>query len=132
MTPAAFGRLRWMTYDAYPPDRIGPAFCGGHAFAPLIGAEGAPFPARDFDAGLFLMAPGLTYPDHRHPAPELYLPLTGPHLWRFDGAGDFAPLPAGVPVWNPPRRIHATRTGAVPFLALYVWTDEVDAPAELV
>lgn len=130
-TRAAAPALAWVTYDAYPPDRIGAAFRTGHAFAPLIGADRAPFPARDFDAGLFLMAPGLDYPDRRHPAPELYLPLTGPHLWRFDGADAFAPLPAGAPVWNPPHRIHATRCGAEPFLALYVWTRDVDAPAEL-
>lgn len=129
---AAAGALRWVTYDSYPPDRIGPAFRNGHAYALLISPQGAPFPADDFDAGLFLMAPDLHYPDHRHAAPELYLALTGPHGWRFDAAGVFADLPAGAPVWNPAQRIHATRTGAVPFLALYVWTRDVAAAAELV
>lgn len=125
----AAGALGWVTYDAYPPDRIGPAFASGHAFAPLVGGEGAPFPAEDFEIGVFLMAPGLHYPDHRHAAPELYLPITGPHRWRFDGAGELAALPAWTPVWNPPQRIHATEVGEVPFLALFVWTRDVALPA---
>lgn len=135
LTPAlaaAAQQLRWVTYDAYPPDEIGAEFRTGHAFASLIGAEDAPFPAQDFDLGFLLIAPGVRYRDHRHPAPELYLPLTGPHRWRFDGRGAFAPLPALAPVWNPPGRIHATEVGAVPFLALFVWTEDTAAAAEVV
>jgi hypothetical protein len=129
---AAARSLHWLSYDAYPADLIGPDFAAGHAFASLIGEEAAPFPAQDFDLGFFLVAPGLHYRDHRHPAPELYLPMTGPHGWRFDGAGGFAPLPAWVPVWNPPMRVHATQVGSVPFLALYAWTEHAFDPAEIV
>ncbi len=41
--------------------------------------------------GLFVIAPHVLYRDHAHAAPELYLPLTGPHGWRF------APGPAQCP-----------------------------------
>jgi hypothetical protein len=129
---AAARHLGWISYDAYPTHLIGPDFAAGHTFASLIGEGEAPYPAQDFDLGFFLMAPGLHYRDHRHPAPELYLPLTGPHGWRFDGRGAFAPLPAWTPVWNPPMRIHATLVGATPFLALYAWTEHAMAPAEVV
>lgn len=123
--------LGWITYDAYPPEEIGPVFPAAHAFASLIG-EGAPIPAPDFDLGVFLVAPGVFYRDHRHTAPELYAPLTGPHRWRFRPGAPLVDKPAHAPVWNPPMRPHATLTGAVPFLCLYAWTRDANAQAEVI
>lgn len=120
---AAAPWLGWLTYDLYPLDEIGPAFAAGHAFAALAQGE-------DFELGLFLIAPGVFYRDRAHAAPELYLPLTGPHLWRFGPGTALAAKPALEPVWNPPHRPHATRTATtVPFLCLYVWTRDTGAPA---
>ena len=79
---AASPYLPWANYDGYPREEIGHAFADGHAYAPLMGA-GAAVPAADFELGLFLIAPNLLYRDHNHAAPELYVPLTGPHGWRF-------------------------------------------------
>ncbi len=93
--------------------------------------ENAPVAARDFDLGLFLIAPGTLYRDHRHPAPELYAPLTGPHFWRFRPDAPLLPKPAHRPVWNDPLQPHATKVGAVPFLCLFVWTRDVNLPAEV-
>ena len=127
----ASAHLGWITYDGYPRDKIGAAFATGHAYAPLIGAD-APIPAQDFDLGLFLIAPHILYRDHHHAAPELYAPLTGPHGWRF---GPNAPLivkPAHEPVWNPPDRPHLTKVGPVPFLCIYAWTRDANAPTHLI
>ncbi|VDC21279.1 dimethylsulfonioproprionate lyase family protein [Pseudogemmobacter humi] len=118
--------LTWESYG-YGPG-IGPHFPQSHAFASLAG-ESAPFTARDFDLGLFLIAPHTLYRDHAHAAPELYLPLTGPHRWRFTPGAGFREKPALAPVWNPPHRPHATLTGAQPFLALYAWTRDTRAQA---
>lgn len=126
---AAAEGLEWVTYDAYPVDRIGKAFANGHAFASLLGETGAPFAATDFDMGLFLIAPGVLYRDHHHLAPELYAPLTGPHGWRFGVGRPLTIRPAHHPVWNPPHQPHLTKVGDVPFLALYVWTRDVNDPA---
>jgi hypothetical protein len=123
--------LGWITYDAYPPEQIGPVFPMAHAFASLIGLD-APLPAPDFDFGLFLVAPGVFYRDHRHTAPELYAPLTGPHHWRFRPGAPLVDKPAHAPVWNPPLRPHATLTGTVPFLCLYAWTRDANAQAEVI
>lgn len=123
--------LAWEAYTPYSPERIGQHFPGAHAFASLIGG-GAPIPAEDFELGLFLIAPRMLYRDHRHTAPELYAPLTGPHRWRFGSDDNWASLPAHVPVWNEPRRIHATITGEVPFLCIFCWTRDVNDPAEVV
>lgn len=126
----AAGQMEWVTYDAYPREDIGDAFASGHAFASIMGGD-APFAAQDFDLGLFLIAPGVLYRDHCHPAPELYAPLTGPHGWRFGPGRPLIVKPAHAPVWNPPLQPHLTKVGAVPFLCLFVWTRDVDAPARV-
>ena len=122
--------LQWVTYDLYPHDRIGPDFPRNHAFASLMGEEGA-IASVDFDMGLFLMAPHVLYRDHRHPAPELYAPLTGPHGWRFAPDTPLQIKPAHQPVWNPPNRPHLTKVGPVPFLCIFVWTRDTACPAEV-
>ncbi len=119
---AAAPWLAWVTYDLYPPAEIGPAFGRGHAFAPLACGP-------EFELGLFLIAPGILYRDHAHAAPELYLPLTGPHGWRFAPGAALVWQRACVPVWNPPHAPHATMAGRVPFLCFYAWTGDIDVPA---
>lgn len=127
---AAAGQLEWITYDAYPRKEIGEGFAAGHAFASIRGGE-APFAARDFDLGLFLIAPGVLYRDHCHAAPELYAPLTGPHGWRFGPGRPLMAKHAHEPVWNPPHQPHLTKVGRVPFLCLFVWTKDVNNPARV-
>ena len=124
----AAGALDWVTYDAYPREEIGDSFATGHAFASLLGGD-APYAAEDFDLGLFLIAPGTLYRDHRHAAPELYAPLTGPHGWRFGVGRPLMFKPAHAPVWNPAHQPHLTKVGPVPFLALFVWTRDVNDTA---
>ncbi len=123
--------LQWVDYGAYPEEEIGATFAAGHAFASLIG-EAAPIFASDFDVGLFVIGPGILYRDHKHAAPELYAPLTGPHSWRFKPNTPFIPRAADVPVWNEPHAPHATLVGEVPFLCIYCWTKDVNKPAVVV
>lgn len=127
---AAAPLLHWGTYDAYPPAQIGADFASGHAFASVLGGD-APFVAHDFDMGLFLIAPNILYRDHAHAAPELYAPLTGPHGWRFGIGRPLIIKAAHRPIWNPPHRPHLTKTGACPFLAVFVWTKDVASPAQV-
>jgi Dimethlysulfonioproprionate lyase len=127
---AALPHLGWITYDSYPLDQIGPAFGRAHAYTTLVGAEGN-FVGKDFDLGLFLIAPHTLYRDHRHLAPELYAPLTGPHGWRFGPNGPLHLKPAHQPVWNDPLCPHLTKVGPLPFLALYCWIRDTEGPAEV-
>ncbi len=128
---AAASHLNWITYDDYPPEEIGAVFANSHAFASLVG-ECAPYHAGDFDFGLFLMAPNLLYRDHAHPAPELYMPLTGPHGWRFAPGAPLTILNAHDPIWNGPNQPHLTKVGPLPFLCLYGWTQDAQIPARVV
>ncbi|QYK42087.1 MAG: hypothetical protein KF887_02820 [Paracoccaceae bacterium] len=125
---AAAPLLDWQVYDGYPLSEIGEDFAMGHAFATLMGGD-APYPAEGFDFGLFLIAPQVLYRDHVHKAPELYAPLTGPHGWRFGTGLPLDLRPAHDPVWNDPDRPHLIKVGAVPFLAFYGWTRDVNEPA---
>lgn len=123
--------LRWITYDGYPIEEIGESFARGHAFTSLAG-EGAPVTAEEFDLGLFLIAPHVLYRDHHHKAPELYAPLTGPHGWRFAPGAPLQVKPAHQPVWNDPDAPHLTKVGAVPFLAIFGWTRDVNETARVI
>lgn len=123
--------LNWVTYDLYPREDIGPRFPEAHAFASLIGGD-APVHADDFELGLFMIMPGTLYRDHHHAAPEIYLPLTGPHGWRFGTDQIFHDKPAHEPVWNPAWTVHATLVKQVPFLCLFGWTRDVNIPAKTV
>lgn len=85
----------------------------------------------DFAIGLFLLAPGVDYLDHRHQAPELYLNLTSDSQWRFD-FGTWRDMPAGSVLWNEPGAVHATRTSDSPWLSVWAWFSDVDQPCEVV
>lgn len=123
--------LSWIGYDAYPREGIGARFADNHAFASIIG-EGCPLAAKDFDLGLFLIAPNLFYRDHHHAAPELYAPLTGPHGWRFNPGDPLVWKEAHKPVWNEAWQPHATMTGDTPFLAIFCWTKNTNLPAKII
>ncbi len=123
--------LRWIAYDYYPRSEIGEAFAEGHAFASLIGEKGS-IMGTDYDLGLFLIEPGILYRDHRHAAPELYAPLTGPHGWRFEPRAPLSWKRAHQPVCNKAYQHHATRVGKVPFLCIFGWTRDVNEVATVI
>ncbi len=85
----------------------------------------------DFAMGLFLLIPEVDYLDHRHKAPEFYLNLTGPSLWRFD-FGAWEEMPAGSTVWNVPGQVHATRTAQASWLSFWAWLRDIDELCEVV
>ena len=127
----AAAHLKWITYDGYPLDEIGTGFARGHAYASLIGEAGN-IKARDYDLGIFLIAPHVLYRDHHHAAPELYAPLTGPHGWRFGPQTPLIIKPAHHPVWNDAHRPHMTKVGPTPFLALFGWIRDVAQVAQVI
>ena len=92
----------------------------------------APFPPATLTLASFSSPPHVLYRDHHHAAPELYVPLTGPHGWRFGPGRPLVVKPALLPVWNPPQRPHLTKVGPTPFLALYGWTRDVQAAASVI
>jgi quercetin dioxygenase-like cupin family protein len=123
--------LSWRQNVNYSDAAMGqPGYMAAYAYAEIVGPNG-PLQGDDFLLGLMILGPGLHYPDHAHPAPELYAVLSGDSAWSRAG-GPFEDRPPGSVVWHGPGVVHATRTGVRPLLALYIWTEAVAEPARLV
>lgn len=97
-------------------EKTGEPFASGHANATLIGKGGLE-ERRDVWIGVSLMAPEVTYPEHRHAPEEVYVVLS-PGQWQ-QSRGDWHEPGAGGIVHNPPNVLHAMRSGAMPLLATW-------------
>jgi hypothetical protein len=128
---AANDHLKWITYELYPRHEIGEAFASGHSYCTIVG-DGSSVAATDFYLGLFIIKPNTLYRDHKHKAPELYVPLTGPHGWRFAKNDALIWKPAHQPVWNEPYQHHATKTGPNPFLCIFGWVRDTQEAATVI
>ena len=112
-------RLPWRF--SYAPRADAPDLAERVAWAELVGPS-APIRSDRLCVGVTLIAPHTLYPDHRHPAIELYRVLSGTATWS--AAGVARPVPPGEWVLHPSGVVHAMRTGAEPLLALYTWSGE--------
>jgi hypothetical protein len=123
--------LHWKQNPNYSDAAMGqPGYMDGYAYAEIIGPSGV-FTGDDFMLGLLLIGPHRIYPEHWHPAPELYWTLTGPSSWK-NGAGSWTGRDAGSFCWHDPFVVHATATGTMPLLAVWAWPRDVGEPARLV
>ncbi len=99
-----------------------PAFADGHSNATIVGATGIER-RGDVWVGVSLMAPGVRYPDHRHPPEEVYVVLS-PGEWRQADGPWFEPG-IGAIVYNPPNILHAMRSDTAPLFAAWcLWLGE--------
>lgn len=121
--------LHWRQTPAYTDERLGAGFTANYGWAQVIGPHGF-FAGDDLLLGFLLLGPERHYPDHYHPAPELYWTLTSGSLWSRDG-GPFEEAAQGATIWHPPMTVHATRTAASPLLALWCWTRDTATSARL-
>jgi hypothetical protein len=131
---AASDHLRWKVddggyYDA--GDDVGEGYRSGNMHSLLLGPQDALVHSTEHLLGLFLLAPWTLYRDHKHLAPEIYIPLTGPSGWRFD-LREWVDHPAGSRILNPPNTVHATRVYDRPFLALFAWTSQITSRCSVV
>lgn len=94
-----------------------PAFRAGHANAMVLGPRGIE-DRGDLWIGATLMAPQVDYPVHSHPPEEVYLSLTPGEWWNADM--DWTDPGAERLIYNPPGIAHRMRSGATPFLALWL------------
>jgi gentisate 1,2-dioxygenase len=88
-------------------------------WAELIGTE-APYKSDDFCLGFTLISPYTLYPEHRHPAIELYKVLSGTAEWTLEGATSKR-VPGEV-ILHPSNKIHKMQTYDQTLLALYTWS----------
>ena len=108
-------RLHWRLRP--PEEGEDPAFRSGHANADVIGPAGL---ERHVDVvvGVSLLAPGVTFPDHRHPPEEIYVAMSAGD-WFEEDAGWRAPGIGGL-IHHRPGVVHAMRSGEEPLLAFWI------------
>ncbi len=124
-------RMHWFQETHYSDETLGqPGYMDNYAAMEIIGERGF-FKGEDFSMGLMIFGAGLTYPDHRHAASELYWLLTGPIEYRR-APGGFRIVGTADTIWNEPSEIHALKTGEAPLLCVWSWTKDVSQPPELV
>lgn len=112
-------QLSW--YTRAGSDSADTQFATGHANATIIGKGGLE-ECPKVRIGVSLLAPDVSYPDHRHPPEEVYVPLS-PGAWRQEDGPWREPGLDGV-VYNPPNILHAMRASSVPLLATWcLWGD---------
>lgn len=109
--------FRWG--QTYGPEDFGESFLAEYGWLEVFGTRGH-FVHAEIAGGLLLLGPNMFYPEHRHTAEEIYLPLTGGAEWFMEGQG-WRRRAAGEVVHHGPDVVHAMRTGAEPLLALYLW-----------
>jgi len=112
-----------LAWERAPADSTPAEFYPGHAYC-MIAGDGGFLPAPHFMLGLFLIAPGMNYPNHAHAADELYCVIAGRAAWQRSG-GAFETYGPGEAVIMPSMAPHAIRTGAEPVLILWAWSGDV-------
>jgi hypothetical protein len=122
--------LHWQRSPDYTDAILGEGFCDNYGWCTIVGQHGF-FKGDDFELGLFMLGPNRHYIGHYHPAPELYVPLTGPSNWQQSDRA-FETKQPGAIIWHDPHVVHATRTGSQPLLAIWSWTRDVATPPRLV
>jgi len=114
---ASGDRLSWG--QTYGEADLGKEFIERYGWTEVFGTRGH-FENDGIAGGFLLLGPQTLYPDHRHEAEEVYVPLTGGTEWRMaDGA--FRRRQAGEVIHHRPNVGHAMRTGEDPLLAIYLW-----------
>ncbi|MBB4287768.1 dimethylsulfonioproprionate lyase family protein [Roseospira goensis] len=110
--------LTWELGYRRPP----PALARRYAYAELLGPRG-PVRAETLILGLVLLAPGTTYPQHRHrDIEESYISLAG--AWSENDAAVYAP---GSLILNRADETHRLTVGdRDPCLLAYAWIGPVD------
>lgn len=115
-------RLSW--YQIFEGDGIDPVLSGGLLAGQIIGKKGI-INADGVYAGLFLLAPGIHYPLHQHPALEVYAILSGTvtiHHGRSKPGMEVTPGEISI---TPPHQVHSLTTGNTPCLIAYLWTGDL-------
>ncbi|HKY94850.1 MAG TPA: dimethylsulfonioproprionate lyase family protein [Kiloniellales bacterium] len=122
--------LAWTQNPNYSDAKLGQGYMAGYAYCDFIGPRGL-MDSKAVALGVLLLGPGRLYPDHSHPAAEIYHVLSGTAEWSRDG-GAFAPKPPGSAIHHAPWVRHAMRIGDETLFALYGWVGEVAVAADLV
>jgi quercetin dioxygenase-like cupin family protein len=113
-------------YIARPPS---PSFLDNYGYVEWVG-PGRTIHSTAIRVGILMLGPATEYPEHHHPAEEVYHIISGHALWS-KAAEPWHQKPPGTAIHHLPHVPHATKTLAEPLLALYCWFGAIDAAARL-
>ncbi len=119
----------WVQNPNYSEASMGPGYVDRYGYVELVG-PGRPIESADLLVGLLMLGPDMHYPDHAHPAEEIYHVVAGTAEWWREDEGWRRKGP-GTLIHHVPMMRHAMRTGDEPLLALYCWTGEVKTYATM-
>jgi len=125
----------WLVWAQNPNYRRSPPsadFLGRYGYAVIAGPADGPAALighAGLALGVLLLGPRTHYPQHRHPAIELYVPLNAGEWWRGDGP--WRSEPPGAVIHHGSEVAHATRAGDAPLLAIYLWSGDLRTHAQL-
>lgn len=122
--------FHWRQNPNYMAANMGAAFMASYGYVEFAGPRDALFQASGVRVGLLLLAAGVHYPVHAHPAEEVYHPLTEGGRWRR-GDEDWRAVPVGHAIHHPPMLPHETKAGDRTLLALYCWRGDTATEARL-
>ncbi len=125
MAAAIAGADDFATWTEYSASEWARPFLGRVAAAFLVGPS-APVFDDQLSFGMFVVAPDVFYPEHGHPAREVYLVVSGET--EFLSAGGWRSLRAGEASVQEPEVTHALRTGSQGMLCFWAWTGDVRSP----
>ncbi len=121
--------LAWQQSANYSADNVGAGFMQDYAHTLVISPRG-PVVAEDVLVSVLLMGPDRFYPEHAHPAEEIYHVLAGEALWWKKGEDWQVRRPGALlrhRSWQP----HATKTGKDTLLAIASWHGDATTGAAL-
>lgn len=128
---AARDTLAWgAAYPELAGDSRYDAFRAAYAYTELVGPRGPVVTSR-LSAFFTIQGPGVLYPPHAHPAPEVYWVVAGTARWRR-GREDWVTRPPGSFIFHSSGQPHSTWTENEPLLALAFWTDHLDGAPVMV
>ncbi len=119
----------WLQNPNYSVASLGPGYVDRYGYVELVG-PGRPVESADLLVGLLLLGPDMHYPDHAHPAEEIYHVVAGEADWWREDEGWRRKGP-GTLIHHAPMVRHAMRTAGEPLLALYCWTGRVQVYATM-
>ncbi|MBT3787585.1 MAG: cupin domain-containing protein [Alphaproteobacteria bacterium] len=111
--------LRWSQNENYKKHKHMNGYLNNSAFCEFVGPRGI-YKTNEVAIGFFLMGPHIHYPNHNHPAAEVYFVLSGNAQWAC-GTEDWKLQPPGSSIYHSPNLNHAMRTTDDPLLALFCW-----------
>jgi len=119
----------WRQNPEYSATDVGDHFMKSYGYFQVIGPGGL-IDSSQLAVGVLLLGERVRYPEHAHPAIEIYSPICGEALWSQKGIKPTLRL-SGELIYHSANEVHAMETVDQSMIAVYIWIGDVFTPAHL-